>query len=145
VHPQSLQGEARETGRWLAGTVKRLLPVNWKRCLLFGGETAVTVRGRGEGGPNLELALGFALETRNIPGVTMMALGTDGKDGSSPAAGAIISKNTFAFGSFSADGAERALDANDSYTYLAQMKATLYTGPTGTNVADVVCILLEPP
>lgn len=144
VHPKNLMGEARTMGRSLAVFAKQMIPVNQKTCLLFGGETVVRVRGRGEGGRNLELALSFALESSFTPGISMMTLGTDGKDGSSPAAGAAITTGTFGDDPYFRPGAEKALEANDSYTYLANVDAALYTGPTGTNVADVVCILLEP-
>jgi glycerate-2-kinase len=73
----------------------------------------------------------------------MMTLATDGKDGTSSAAGAVIDSSIFPRRS-DLSGAEEALDRNDTYPFLAQRNATLHTGPTGTNVADIACILLHP-
>jgi glycerate 2-kinase len=145
LRPESLTGEARAMGKSLAELVRRLWPVNKRTCLLMGGETVVTVHGRGEGGRNLELALSFALESLPMDGLSIMALATDGKDGSSPAAGAVITKDIVCNNPVFQVGAEKALQKNDTYPYLARMNATLYTGPTGTNVADIVCILMDPP
>jgi glycerate-2-kinase len=120
-----------------------MMPVKERTCLIFGGETVVTVRGRGEGGRNLELALSFALHSSSLPGIAMMTLATDGKDGTSPAAGAVIDSSIFP-GRSDLSGAQRALDNNDTYPFLAKRNATLHTGPSGTNVADIACILFQP-
>ncbi|HEY6010797.1 MAG TPA: glycerate kinase, partial [Nitrospirota bacterium] len=84
-----LQGEARDAARMLAETALRTreaLKPGEKRCLLFGGETTVTVRGKGRGGRNQELALAFALEIPGEEGITLLSAGTDGSDGPTDAA-----------------------------------------------------------
>ena len=132
----ALEGEAREMGRVLASAAKS---ATWfghplkPPALLAGGEAVVRVRGRGVGGRNQELCLSFALAVRGLP-VSAACMATDGVDGNSPAAGAVVDGNT-------AEEAERAgldpwnyLDNNDSYAFIQQLHRAIYTGPTGTNV-----------
>lgn len=147
-----LQGEARDAARLLAHTTRMTLAgmqAGERRCLLFGGETTVTVRGKGKGGRNQELALAFALEIARQSGISLLSAGTDGGDGPTDAAGALVDGNT----------AERArrlgmepaayLEDNDSYGFFQQLDALsgershFMTGPTGTNVMDLQIILLE--
>jgi len=89
-----LQGEARDAARYLsekAIKVQQSLKSGEKpRCLISGGETTVTVNGNGLGGRNQELALAFALEIEGMKGITMLSAGTDGTDGPTEAAGAIV-------------------------------------------------------
>ena len=136
----ALEGEAREVGRVLASAAKSAAwfghPAKPPVALLAGGETVVRVRGRGVGGRNQELCLSFAIAVRGLP-VSAACMGTDGVDGNSPAAGAVVDGDT-------AEEAERAglnpleyLDNNDSYTFFRQLHRAIYTGPTGTNVNDV--------
>jgi glycerate 2-kinase len=141
----ALEGEAREAGRVLASVAKSAAwfghPAKPPAALLAGGETVVQVRGQGVGGRNQELCLSFALAVRGLP-VSAACMGTDGVDGISPAAGAVVD-------GYTAEEAERAglnplehLDNNDSYTLFHKLGRAIYTGHTGTNVNDVFIALV---
>ena len=147
-----LQGEARNAAHFLAQAARRELSemmVGERRCLLCGGETTVTVRGTGKGGRNQELALAFALEIEGLEGVSLLSAGTDGGDGPTDAAGAIVDGNTAMLArSLGLDPAQY-LDDNDSYSFFRQLdtlsggQTHFITGPTGTNVMDMQVLLLE--
>lgn len=130
----TLQGEAREAGRTLVQEARRF---SGRVCLLAGGETTVTVRGPGTGGRCQELALAAAIEMKGEEGITLLAAGTDGADGPTEAAGAVVDGTT------ATEDAARFLEANDSHAYFARQGGRIVTGPTGTNVMDVVVILRE--
>jgi glycerate 2-kinase len=141
----ALEGEAREVGRVLASAAKSAAwfghPAKPPAALLAGGETVVRVRGRGVGGRNQELCLSFAVAARGLP-VSAACIGTDGVDGNSPAAGALVD-------GYTAEEAERAglnplehLDNNDSFTLFHRLGRAIYTGPTGTNVNDIFIALV---
>jgi hydroxypyruvate reductase/glycerate 2-kinase len=142
-----LEGEARGVARWLANKAmdaqKSLEGKEAKKiCLISGGETTVTVRGHGKGGRNTELALAFALEIEGIQGITLLSAGTDGTDGPTDAAGAIVNGETIQKArSLSLDPAVY-LKNNDSYNFLSKIGELLITGPTGTNVMDLQIILI---
>jgi hydroxypyruvate reductase len=129
-------GEAREVGREHA---RRALASPAGTALISGGELTVAVRGTGTGGPNQEYALAAAVELRGSNAVGL-AGDTDGIDGRSRAAGAFFDGATAA----EASGAEAALAANDSGSFLARCGGLFVTGSTGTNVNDLR-ILLTPP
>jgi glycerate 2-kinase len=135
-----LTGEARETGRRLA---QRARGMQRPACLISGGETTVTVTGGGTGGRNLELALAFAQEVRDAPGITLLSAGTDGKDGSADAAGALVDGETMARARAKGLDPEAYLAENDSYNFFRQVGGLLITGPTGTNVMDVQIIIVD--
>ena len=149
VVADDLEGEAREVARSIAvlalGRRAELAPGDRPLALLLGGETTVTVRGRGRGGRNQELALALAVELEGRAGIVAAALGTDGTDGPTDAAGGIVDGGTVARGE-AAGGvdAREALARNDSHPFLQSAGDLLVTGPTGTNVADVVLLLVEP-
>jgi hydroxypyruvate reductase len=130
-----MQGEAREVGTKFA---RRLIRAPSGSCLLMGGETTVTVRGAGKGGRNQELALAAALELDGVRGVAVLALTSDGIDGPTDAAGALVDGATIARARESGFHPEAALASNDSYPLLNACGALLHTGPTGTNVGDLV-------
>jgi glycerate 2-kinase (EC 2.7.1.-) len=141
-----LRERAREAGRVLASAAKSAAwfkqPAEPPAALIAGGETVVKVRGRGMGGRNQELCLSFALAVRGLKDVSAACMGTDGVDGNSPAAGAIVDGETV-------DEAERAgldplrhLDENDSYTFFNLVGRAIYTGPTGTNINDIFIALV---
>ncbi len=146
-----LAGEAREVGFGLGARLREhqagLREPAPPCALLAGGETTVTLRGRGRGGRNHELALGAAMALAGAPGVAIAAsLATDGLDGSSGAAGARVDERTLE--QAEARGlppAEAALARSDSAPWLARVGATLRTGPTGTNVCDLVVMAALPP
>ena len=147
-----LQGEARDAAKYLAQRARDAL-AGMRRgewcCLLCGGETTVTVRGSGKGGRNQELALAFALELDGTAGATLLSAGTDGTDGPTDAAGAIVNGDTAALARrFDIDAVEYIAN-NDSYSFFRQLDAAsgernhLVTGPTGTNVMDMQIVLCE--
>lgn len=136
-----LRGEAREMGRVLASLLVNAAPGS---ALIAGGETTVRVRGNGRGGRNLELALAAALELSGHRHRCLLAAGTDGIDGTSPAAGAVVDGLTVARAGTRGRSAEKALVENDSWGFFAELPEAIITGPTGTNVADVVIGLVAP-
>lgn len=143
----TLRGEAREVGRVFAslGEEERKSgrPVPPPALLLAAGETTVTVRGKGRGGRNQELALSFALEIEGLSDVALLALATDGRDGPTDAAGAIVDGTTCAKIRACGLDPKEALVENDSYTALSAAGDLFKTGPTGTNVADLVALAVE--
>ncbi len=135
----TLEGEAREVGKVLASIGGEAVlfgtPVRPPAVILAGGETTVTVTGNGEGGRNSELVLG-ALQ-KLVPGVTMLSFGTDGVDGSSAGGGAIAD-----IGSRRPDWSD-FLERNDSAGYFKRDGGLIVTGPTGTNVGDIVLLAVR--
>lgn len=135
-----LLGEARDAAAFLATRAKeragrrdRIHPL----CLISGGETTVTVRGNGTGGRNTELALAFALDIAGLEGVTLLSAGTDGTDGPTDAAGAIVDGQTVTRSGHLGLDPAAYLARNDSYTFFKKAGGLLITGPTGTNVMDL--------
>lgn len=136
-----LRGEAKEMGKVLAGLLADAAPGS---AFLAAGETTVRVRGNGQGGRNLELALAAALQLAGHRHRCLLAAGTDGIDGTSPAAGAVVDGFTVARAARRGRNAEKALAENDSWGFFANLPEAIVTGPTGTNVADVVVGLVAP-
>lgn len=130
-----MRGEAREIGRRMARKLRR---TDGPSCLLMGGETTVTVRGNGVGGRNQELALSTALELEGVPHWALMSLATDGVDGPTDAAGAIVSGDTILHARSRHMRPEKALEENDAYPLLNAIGALLQPGPSGTNLNDLV-------
>ncbi len=145
---EELHGEARDAARWLAGkaiTARK----SWaggsggKVCLISGGETTVTVRGKGLGGRNTELAMVFAQEIKGMEGITLLSAGTDGTDGPTDAAGATVDAHTIEKAESTGISPEDYLANNDSYSFFKAAGGLFITGPTGTNVMDLQIILLD--
>ncbi|OLE60695.1 MAG: hypothetical protein AUI36_12155 [Cyanobacteria bacterium 13_1_40CM_2_61_4] len=134
-----LTGDATAAGRMLAGRL-RAAPRDRPVAILAGGETTVRVRPGGRGGRSQQLALAAAIALAGEPGV-VLAAGTDGIDGPTAAAGACVDGDSVARARASGLDPERALDATDSNPLLAATGDLVVTGPTGTNVADVVVAL----
>ncbi|MGE5592335.1 MAG: glycerate kinase type-2 family protein [Betaproteobacteria bacterium] len=140
-----VQGEAREVGRVLAAIAREIRasdrPAPKPACVLVGGETTVTLKGAGLGGRNQELALSAALDIEGLDDVLVMAVGTDGTDGPTDAAGAM------AFGDTVTRAREAGLDPraylqdNDSYHFFDALGDLVITGPTRTNVMDILAVL----
>jgi glycerate 2-kinase len=141
-----ITGEAKEVGKWF---VKKAIEVKNKKssgrsvCLISGGETTVTVKGNGLGGRNMELALSFALEIEGINGITLLSAGTDGTDGPTDAAGAIVDGKTVLKAKNLGINPEAYLMNNDSYNFFKKIDELFITGPTGTNVMDIQIIVIE--
>ena len=143
-----LQGEARDAATWLARKaieVRRGLAgrSQGKICLISGGETTVTVRGSGMGGRNTELALAFAQEIKGMKGITLLSAGTDGTDGPTDAAGAIVDGGTIERAEAAGINPGDYLKNNDSYHFFKAAGGLFITGPTGTNVMDLQIILFD--
>jgi glycerate 2-kinase len=143
----ALYGEARVAGERIAAEVRSLAsqegdlrPV----CFIGGGETTVTLRGAGKGGRNQELALAAAIALEGIPGIGLLAAGTDGIDGVTDAAGAFVDGGTVARGEALGLVAQEALDRNDSYGFFEQEGGLFRTGPSGTNVMDLILLCVGP-
>lgn len=138
-----IDGAAREAGRFHAAVAAEVAetgdPLEPPAVLLSGGETTVAVSGDGLGGPNLEFAVAGAVALPE--GAVLAAVDTDGSDGSTDAAGALVDAETVP----DADVADArdALSANDSYRFLEAREALLRSGPTGTNVDDLRVIVVE--
>jgi hydroxypyruvate reductase len=129
-----LTGEAREAGVSFARTAMRQAPGT---VLLAGGETTVMLGPRhGTGGRSLELALAAAIVLDGVPDVALLAAGSDGRDGSSRAAGALVGGSTVARARRRGLDAEDSLRRHDAEPLLEAARALIVTGPTGTNVAD---------
>lgn len=145
----ALSGEARDEGRRVGRAARRVLeegrPVPPPACLVFGGETTVTVRGRGKGGRNLELALEAARILDGVPRVAILSFATDGLDGSSGAAGAVVTGRTMARARRNGLSAELALSRNDTMPFFRALGDLRVTGPTGTNVNDLTLALVYSP
>lgn len=112
-------------------------------CLLYGGETTVKVSGSGSGGRNQHLALTTATRLKNHPGITFLAAGTDGTDGNTDAAGAIVDSTTVATATGNKiDPAVHLLEF-DSWNFFRKAGGLVVTGPTYTNVMDILVVIVE--
>ncbi len=141
-----VEGEAREVAKVAVALAKGVRahgnPIPAPACLVWGGETTVTVRGRGRGGRNQELALAAALGLAGMEGVALMALATDGTDGPTDAAGAIVDGTTVNRVRKQGWDPRATLRDNNSYPLLDAAGDLLRLGPTGTNVNDLLVLLI---
>lgn len=146
VLTSQVQGEARELAKFYGALAKEIHhaghPAKPPVCLIAGGEPTVTVRGKGLGGRNMELALAVALEIRGLPGTVFLSAGTDGTDGPTPAAGAVVDGRTWDRALNKGIPPEKRLEHNDSYHFFKEAGGLVITGPTGTNVMDVHILLI---
>ncbi len=144
VLSSALQGEASKVGRSLTETIKlqvASLPRAWlPACFIAGGETTVTIHGTGLGGRNQELALGAVDSLAGDEQRVLVSLATDGGDGPTDAAGAVATNQTRAFGFSLGLDPQAFLANNDAYHYFAPLGDLLITGPTLTNVNDLVFV-----
>ena len=108
------------------------------KCLVAGGETTVTVRGNGKGGRNTELALAAALGLEGVPDALLVSLATDGEDGPTDAAGAVVTGETLRRAAGLGLDAAGHLERNDAYNFFDGLDDLIRTGPSGTNVNDLV-------
>jgi hydroxypyruvate reductase len=142
-----LQGEAREVGRELSHLLR--ISISGKTrpfCLIAGGETTVTLRhssgqaikGDGKGGRNQELALAAVNELAGLKDVLFIALATDGDDGPTDAAGAVVTGESARRAEALGLRAVDYLSRNDAYPFFDALRDLLQTGPTGTNVNDLI-------
>ncbi|MBY0438131.1 MAG: glycerate kinase, partial [Burkholderiales bacterium] len=144
----AIEGEARDVARVLGAMAMQVVrhgqPVPPRCVLLSGGETTVTVRGKGRGGRNVEFLLALAAVLRGQAGVHAIAADTDGIDGAGPAAGALIGPDTWLrAGQAGLDPAALLAD-NDGHAFFECLGDAVVTGPTHTNVNDFRAILIDP-
>jgi glycerate-2-kinase len=141
-----MEGEARHVGTVLSSIVREVYisdnPVHKPGAVVAGGETTVTVTGKGKGGRNQEVALAAAMKLGNLDGVAVASLTTDGVDGPTDAAGAIVDGKTLAKAKRMGLSPEKFLAANDSYNLFSKISDLIFTGPTGTNVNDISLIVI---
>jgi glycerate 2-kinase len=139
-----LQGEAREVGRVLASVGRELAlrgqPLPRPACIVVGGETTVTLRGAGLGGRNQELALAAAADLTELADIALITLATDGGDGPTDAAGAVVTGATLDLARRAGLDAAAHLARNDAYPFFATLGDLLRPGPTNTNVNDLALI-----
>jgi hydroxypyruvate reductase len=143
-----VEGEAAHVAKVAAALAKEVrassLPIAAPACLVLGGETTVTLGATpGRGGRNQELALAAALALRNSPGVTIASLATDGTDGPTDSAGGLADSQTVARGEAAGLSALEHLRRHDAYSFLQATHDLLLTGPTQTNVNDLIFIFVE--
>ncbi len=142
----ALKGEAHEKGRELAEFIRKKAEEQKSSdkpvCFITGGETTVTVRGSGLGGRNQETALSAAMRLDGLKNCLFISLATDGEDGPTDAAGAAVDGSTLQKGKQAGMDAVDFLKCNDAYHYLEKTDSLIKTGPTGTNVNDLVLMFL---
>jgi len=143
-----LEGEAREIARVHTAIAREILktanPLSAPACVISGGETTVTIKGDGLGGRNQEFSLAAAAGLSDLPPrIVILSGGTDGNDGPTDAAGALVDPFTLKRGEKAGMRADDFLDVNDAYHFLEGTQDLLLTGPTNTNVMDVQLILVR--
>jgi hydroxypyruvate reductase len=141
-----LEGEACEVGKIMAGIAASVAihghPLPAPCVLLSGGETTVTVRGKGRGGRNVEFLLATAVALNSRPGIWAIAGDTDGIDGAEEIAGAVITPDTIARAAEKGISAKERLADNDGHGFFEALGDQIITGPTLTNVNDFRAILI---
>lgn len=143
-----VEGETRDVARVHTAIAKEILtsgrPVYPPTCIISGGETTVSIRGSGMGGRNQEFCLAAAMDITDLPQrLVILSGGTDGNDGPTDAAGAIVDPLTVERGKEKGLDASKYLADNDSYHFFKETDDLLMTGPTNTNVMDVRLILVR--
>jgi glycerate 2-kinase len=134
-----MQGEASTIGREIAVRLKESAKTNQRPfCLLAGGETTVTLKGNGKGGRNQELALAAVDTLAGLKDVMLISLATDGEDGPTDAAGAVVTGETAQKAEAIGMNAVDYLSRNDAYYYFDALNDLIQTGPSGTNVNDLI-------
>jgi glycerate 2-kinase len=146
VLPQAMTGDVRNAaasfGRLAQTIVASGEPVRPPACLVAGGELTVTVRGPGRGGRAQEFALAAAMDIAGLPNVWIVGVGTDGTDGPTDAAGAVVDGGTLARAKKSGLDVASFLRRNDAYAFFKQAGGHIVTGPTGTNVNDLYMLIV---
>ena len=143
----SIEGEARDVALVHAGIARQCAmrgqPQEPPCVLISGGETTITLKGKGKGGRNTEFLLALAIALDGMPGIYALAGDTDGVDGSEDNAGALIYPDTLARSENAGLNAKAMLADNDPYTFFKGIGDLLETGPTLTNVNDLRAVLIE--
>ncbi|HKQ34056.1 MAG TPA: glycerate kinase [Nitrospiraceae bacterium] len=146
VHRLALTGEARDEGQRFGALARKIAregkPLQKPCCVVAGGETTVTVTGKGTGGRAQEFAAAAAPEIAGLAKVWVVAIGTDGTDGPTDAAGAVVDGHTVARAKRLSVDLKRALTRHNTYPALKRLHQLIVTGPTGTNVNDLYLLLV---
>lgn len=142
-----VEGETREVARVHTAMAKEIVktcrPIPAPACIITGGETTVTIRGDGLGGRNQEFCLAACMDLVELPPrVVILSGGTDGNDGPTDAAGALVDPFTVTRGKDAGMEAAEFLNRNDAYHFFEKTEDLLMTGPTNTNVMDVRLVLV---
>jgi hydroxypyruvate reductase len=143
----AIEGEARDVAKVMAGIARQVAlhrqPFTAPCVLLSGGETTVTVRGRGRGGRNVEFLLSLAVALDGLPGVHALAGDTDGVDGQEDIAGAVVRPETLSQAWSLGLRPREMLDNNDAHAFFEALGDSVITGPTRTNVNDFRALLID--
>lgn len=146
VLSSQISGEASEIAKFYLGIaldIKRNLGMlDRPACIIAGGETTVTIKGKGKGGRNQEMALSFLAEMGSNKGIYFLSAGTDGNDGPTDAAGAFATEHIFESCKEAGLNIQEYLNKNDSYNFFKKNNGLLITGPTNTNVCDIQILLI---
>ncbi len=141
-----IQGDTRAAAHFHTAAAKKIqrtaMPAPAPACLLSGGETTVVIQGKGKGGRNQEFALSAAIDIRDEQGMVILSGGTDGTDGPTDAAGAVVDTRTIEKAETAGLNPEQFLDNNDAYHFFKKTGDLLITGPTGTNVMDIRVVMV---
>ncbi len=141
-----IEGETREVARMHAALAMEVRasrrPIAAPACIITGGETTVTLKGKGKGGRNQEFALAAGLDIAGMRDVVIFSAGTDGTDGPTDAAGAVVDGSTVERAKSLGLNPRAALDGNDAYPFFEKLGDLVITGPTRTNVMDVRLVLI---
>ena len=136
-----VEGETREVakvhGAILKESIRTGTPLAPPACLISGGETTVTIRGKGKGGRNQEFVLACGIEIAGWEGATVFSAGTDGTDGPTDAAGACADWRMVERARERGLDPDTALQENDAYPFFERLGDLIITGPTNTNVMDI--------
>jgi glycerate 2-kinase len=147
IMTSSLRGEAREVALAIVAIGEEMIksgrPFKGPSALIFGGETTVHVKGKGRGGRNQEMCLAALREIGPRMGMTFLSAGSDGVDGSSDAAGAVVDSTSYEKAKHLKLLIDDYLNNNDSHSFFKQTGDLIYTGPTGTNVMDISILYVQ--
>jgi len=142
-----IEGETRVVAGVHTAIAKEIIksghPISRPACILSGGETTVTIRGKGKGGRNQEFVLAALPDIAGRDHTVILSAGTDGTDGPTDAAGAFVDSKSFQKACQKGLCPDKALGQNDSYTFFKELDDLLITGPTNTNVMDLRIILVN--
>jgi len=142
-----IEGDTTEAAGFHSALLREIVrsghPVAPPACLISGGETTVVVRGKGKGGRNLEFSLAAALDIEGLTDVCLLSGGTDGTDGPTDAAGAVVDGKTITRALTKGLNPREFLAENDSYHFFQHLDDLLITGPTNTNVMDLRVMLVR--
>ncbi len=146
IMTSQLKGEAREVAKAIVSIGKEVLksgnPYKKPVSILFGGETTVTVHGNGKGGRNQEMCLSALNEIKDTDEIVFLSCGTDGIDGNSEAAGAVVDKSSYERSLEKELDIDEYLKNNDSYSFFYETGDLILTGYTGTNVMDITILII---